>query len=88
MTDDPLWQVDKDKSVKDEWLELKDPEGWYSAIVRFDGCIHLHRCYNKPYSFDSKDSDYIHIFYIDDMIERLKAIKAEALKHYGKDWPV
>ena len=78
------WKILEDKS-SDSWLEVQDPEGWYSAVVRFDGCIHLNRHHNYPLS--ERDNDYIHICDIDDMIERLESLKKLALDYYV-EWPL
>lgn len=86
-----LWEV-VNGNTKDHWLEIKDPEGWYYARVKWDGCIHFNRYFNMPKEMQEKEpeenrmDDYIHICSVDDMIQRLQALKAEALKHFGEDW--
>ena len=86
-----LWEVVNDKT-QDLWLEIKDPEGWYYAKVTWDGCIHFNRYFNAPKETQEKESeenrsdDYIHICSVDDMIQRLQALKIEAQKHFGDDW--
>jgi len=86
-----MWEIDSEKT-KDHWLELKDPEGWYSAVVKWDGCIHLYRYFNSPmgseYHKETHDEniDYIHICDVDDMIARLVALKEKALGHFGDGW--
>jgi hypothetical protein len=72
------------KTVEHHWLDLEDPDGWYYASVKWDGCIHLYRCWNEPHS--EEERDYYHICDIDYEIERLQALKEEALKHFGRDW--
>jgi len=83
-----LWKVDQ------EWaseflLEIKDPEGWYRAAVRYDGCIDLYRYFNTPVGLDPENdremTDDIHICDIDDFIARLQALKQEAHKHFGNN---
>jgi len=81
-----MWEVIPDKT-KEHWLEVKDPEGWWSAVVKKDGCVHLNRYYGSPMSDQNEnETDYIHICDIDDAIERLKALKQMALAHFG-EWP-
>jgi len=86
-----MWEIDSEKT-KDHWLELKDPEGWYSAVVKWDGCIHFNRYYNEPMdseyhkTTDQANVDYIHICDVDDMIARLKALKETALEYFGEYW--
>ena len=86
------WKVIPEKT-QDHWLEIEDPEGWYSAIARFDGCVHFYHYGNIPLSSspDRKDSaccdDYIHICDIDEMIERLQSLKKVAQEHFkGGEW--
>jgi len=76
-----MWKVSKD-DTHEAMLELIDPEDVYTASVRFDGCVHLYR-YEEKGELDY----YIHICDLDGMILRLQALKTEALKHFGKDWP-
>lgn len=83
-----LWEVVRDKT-ENHWLEIKDPEGWHYAVVKWDGCIHFNRYYNTPkdeQEKDSEDNDYLHICSVDDMINRLQALKEEAIKHFGNNW--
>jgi len=81
-----MWKVIKEKT-EDHWLEIEDPEGWYSAVVKWDGCIHFYRHHNEPIpNTDESDIDYIHICGVNDFIKRLQALKEEAIKHFGKDW--
>lgn len=91
---DRLWVVDQQRS-HDHWLEVREPDGWYAAVVKFDGCIDLRRYLNDPLAADRGQDDYqgadwqedsIHICDVDDMISRLQSLKAEALKHFGPDW--
>lgn len=78
------------RPTEDHWLELRDPDGWWHADVRFDGCIHLYRAYNSPLKEDETtdqrptddphyELDYLHICDLDETIERLKALKAKIL---------
>ncbi len=83
-----MWRVDEQKT-KEHWLELVDPEGWYHAVVMWDGCIQFDRYFNVPIreGRDDEDADSLHICDLDDMIARLQALKAEALKHFSEGWP-
>ncbi len=76
----------------DNWVEFYDPEGWYSATVRWDGCIGFRRFFNSPAdSLERRrredDVDGLHICDIDEMIEQLTALKAKAKEYFGEDWP-
>ena len=67
-------------------VTLRDPEGWYEARIRWDGCVNYFKFFNIPLiiSENEKDVDAIHICDIDDEIERLKALK-DIAKEYFKD---
>lgn len=73
------------------WIDLIDPEGWYKASVKWDGCVHFRRAYNLPYPHPEGDDDafedYIHICDLDEFIARLQALKQKAIEHFGGDWP-
>ena len=68
---------------------------WWRARVKWDGCVDLYDYANIPYDLDPSRTDsaiagadcYIHICDVDRLIERLQALKALALAHFGKDWP-
>lgn len=84
------WVIDREKT-HDHWLEVNDGEGWYSAVVKWDGCIHLNRYYNFPWGKDpihpeADNEDYIHICDLDEFIARLQALKVMAETHFG-EWP-
>lgn len=87
-----LWREVPEESHT-AWLTLHDPEGWYTAGVKFDGCVHLHRYFNLPRHLRTKQDDerdapdYYHICDIDEEIARLQAIKALALEYFGEHWP-
>lgn len=91
MSESNRWVVIKDKT-QDHWLEVRDPEGWWSAYVKWDGCIGFTRYHNN--SMDSIPSDKpwndfqdnIHICDLDELIKRLQDLKEEAIKHFGQDW--
>ena len=85
----PFWTVNKDKT-RDHWLELEDPCGWYKASVKWDGCIHFNRLHNVPLPITEDHPqlvDYIHYCNLDEEIERLKALRDEAVTFFGEDWP-
>ena len=68
-------------------LEIQDPENWYKALVKWDGCIDFHRAYNLPFINESKDDpgqlvDCLHICDINDLIQRLQALKELAKIHF------
>ena len=71
-------------------LVVQDPEKWYDADVRSDGCIDFTRYFNFPLDWPERDEDdvdcYIHICDIDDFIARLKALKQMAIEHFGDSW--
>jgi hypothetical protein len=87
------WQVVEEES-RPHWLEVKDPEGWYEAIVKWDGCIELSRFFNLPLPRRADDEaqmeDHIHICDLDGFIARLQALKNVAREYFdaqGRDWP-
>lgn len=83
----PLWKIDEGKST-DTWLELADGldpdeegERW-SAVAKWDGCVHVHR-YGNGYS----EPDYIHFCGVRDIkrwIARLEELLVVA-KQYHDD---
>lgn len=94
----PIWEVIPERT-QEHWLEVRDPDGWWEAVVKWDGCIHLHHAGNVPFDKEHGDSqsseaerdksacdDYIHLCDIDDAIARLQALKQMALAHFG-NWP-
>jgi hypothetical protein len=76
------WQVVA-ADTEPHWLALHDPEGWWDATVKPDGCIDIHRYFNAP----GEDADDLHICDLDGLIARLQALKLEAAKHFGPEWP-
>jgi hypothetical protein len=71
-------------------LELKDRDGWWSAIVKWDGCIHFYRYHNEPMKDHGENVgdmvDYLHICDIDELINGLQELKARAIGKFGNDW--
>jgi len=84
-----MWEI---INKKEHWLEIQEPGGWYSASLKWDGCIDFNRYYNDPKYYqeahpsDNNLSDYLHICDIDDMIKRLEKLRDIGKKHFGKDW--
>jgi len=70
--------------------EFQDPEGWYRASVKLDGCIDMQRAYNVPFprndDEDEDMADTMHICDIDEHIERLIALRDAAREHFGDEW--
>ena len=80
------WDILLDES-RPSWLEVRDPEGWRSAVVKFDGCIHYYRYFNTPQGMDPKQDEernYLHICDIDEEIARLQALKATAQRWFAE----
>lgn len=85
----PEWIKNVAGIQEDYWCDFIDPEGWYKAAVKWDGCIHYDSATNVPFGIPDRrtDSDcYWHICDIDHEIERLQALKEAALEHFGM-WP-
>jgi hypothetical protein len=85
-----FWRVIPEKT-DESWLELRDPDGFYKAGVKWDGCVHFDRYYNAPLDDETRrpeDRDYIHICDVEREIERLQALLVEARKHFGEHWPL
>lgn len=84
------WTVNQ-RTSNDTILTVDDPNGWFTAWTSSDGCVHLHRVHNVPLPIDEENDqqivDYLHICDLDAMIERLQALKATALEHFGGYWP-
>ena len=78
------------------WSDAREPNGWYVARVKYDGCIDLYRYHDMPCPPECDGGedrphptmiDYIHLCDIDHEIERLQALKKLAMEKFGKDWP-
>lgn len=76
------------KKTKDHWLEVEDPEGWYSAVVKWDGCVHYCRIHNTPPITNEANQhlDYIHFCDLDEEIKRLQKLLEIAKQFFGEDW--
>ena len=88
----PPWEVVPEQT-KEHWLELRDPEGWWEAFVKWDGCGEVYQALNVPFTIEARANRHgsaivqsFHFCNVDDLIARLYALKAEALKHFS-DWP-
>lgn len=73
-------------------VRLQDEEGWYSAYVKWDGCISFSRYFNMPVGLmndeeKEENTDNMHICDIDEMIQILQELKEAALERFGTDWP-
>jgi hypothetical protein len=85
----PLWQESDEADKRETILSLTDGEGWWSADVRFDGCVHLWRYANEPKGEPGRDDgcdDYMHICDIDDFIARLTELRDRARERFGPEW--
>lgn len=80
-----FWKITK---AEDHWLEVEDPEGWYSATIKWDGCVHFNRYFNEPMHSPSRsdeDIDYIHYCDLEQEIRRLQALLDMGREHYKND---
>lgn len=91
---EPSMWVETGKYKSEAVIEFRDPDGFWSAFVKWDGCIHLHHRSMFPAGEEAseftedQDIDHIHLCGgLDEMIERLQQLKAAAEKHFGSDWP-
>lgn len=71
-----------------------DPQGWFKALVKYDGCVDLSHAYNEPFKPDGEqvedDSGDIHICDLDDFICRLIKLREQTISHFkehGRHWP-
>ena len=76
----------------DATFDVIDQEGWYSAFVKWDGCVEFQSYFNNPKHLQTPEDlqdnvDQIHICDIDEMIEILQSLKKVAQEYFGKDWP-
>jgi hypothetical protein len=89
-TEKDKWRIIADKSSNVR-LEVQDPDGWYDASVKWDGCIDFRRYKNAPLDDPDRSDeldDVLHICELDDEIERLQALRAVAVEHFGQGWLV
>lgn len=92
------------EKTHEAWLELEirdaeespelGPE--WRAAVRFDGCVHLTRRFNRGTEraeaepsvvYVRRDSeDYLHICSVPDTVAVLEEVRRRAVAHFGRDW--
>ena len=71
------------------FYHVKEPDGWYTARLKWDGCVEVARYFNYPapeIEDDRQDIDSIHICSIDDFIKRLEGLKVVGREKFGEDW--
>ena len=84
------WEIIPEKTDR-LWLEVKEPDGWYTAICKWDGCVHFYRYHNVPYPQPEDDKmaldDYIHYCSLDEEIERLTKLRDKAREFFeDEEW--
>ncbi|MFC4769174.1 hypothetical protein [Effusibacillus consociatus] len=78
-----LWQVtnqhlgDNGQTVA---IELHDPDGWFDANVRWDGCMEIHL--HSKTEEGTKLTDTIHTCDIDGLIEKLRDLKQISQEYF------
>ena len=85
-----LWEVDKEQT-NEYVLFLREPDDWYEAYVKWDGCVNFYQAYNNPLPEKIENLDdigYLHICDLEAHIKRLQDIHKKALEHFGQDWPI
>lgn len=85
-----FWEVNEAGVSEGHWLEVKAPDGWYSASVKWDGCIQFARYFNEPMPFTGEHpqlADSLHICDLDEEIKRLEKLREIAKSHFGCGWP-
>lgn len=55
-------------------IDLLSPDAKWSAVVKWDGCVHLR----------TDSGDYVYICELDELIERLQELKAIAEHHFDE----
>jgi len=81
-----MWEVEEDHAAA-LWMKFQDPEGYYRAIVKWDGCTEFYHSWEATWPLDDDvDYDHFHICKIDDLIARLQTLKEIAMKHFGDAW--
>jgi hypothetical protein len=84
------WIKDEDSGYNDPGFDVnfyavRDVDGQWRALVRDSGCVDLRRTF-QPEGNSIDYTDSLHICDIDDLIERLQALKILAAQHFG-EWP-
>ena len=81
-----VWKVHAESEYL---LTLLEPNQWFRADIKWDGCVHFYRSHNNtPLDIikDLQNVDYIHICDIDDMILRLQELKRLATAHFKNEY--
>lgn len=81
-TNSSPWKITDDGEYV---IYAEDPEGWYSARCKWDGCVDFSRYFNLPMHEPSRnedDEDSLHICELDDFITELTALR-DLLKTRG-----
>jgi len=79
-----FWKITKQDDLI---LYLEDPLGFWSATVKWDGCIDLTRLFNLPLPITNDPDqlvDMLHLCDINEAIERLQALKELAKAHFAQ----
>lgn len=86
-----LWNIEP---INEAVIHLNDPEGWWKAIVIWDGSVHLYECISQctEPGFEKNintEGNYeyttIGISELDDFIDRLIAIKKLGYKYFSSE---
>jgi hypothetical protein len=83
------WEMAPEQGDEGVVLRLVDPEGWYEAYVKWDGCVDFMRLHNVPLPYTGEPTqgrDYIHFCDLDEEIERLQALRELARLEFGEGW--
>jgi hypothetical protein len=85
------WITDEHSGYNDPeyaniWYAVRSPDGQWFGVVRDSGCVDLSRTFNADDGNSIEYTDTMHVCDIDDLIERLQALKIMAETHFGK-WP-
>ena len=90
-----MWRVRSEYTDDDETdrarllisFEAEDPDGWFHASVKWDGCVDFRQYFNFPRGDSKSHENYIHICDLDGFIERLTALRDLASKKWSGEWP-
>ena len=85
-----MWNINTKASVPDTFLSLEDTDGWYKADIRSNGCLEFTRLHNVPLPITNAHPqlvDRIHFCDLNDEIKRLEAMRDQAKKFFGPEWP-
>ncbi len=84
-----LWKEIPDEGT-DYYLVLRDPDNYYEARIKYDGCFEFVRAHNEPLPEQSDPTsqmiDQIHICDVDDLIARLRELKRVAFAKFGSEF--